>query len=117
MIEAVITDCEQGEKNLAKKNMIEVGKIIDLTKSIIIFDRGYSGIDLIWLSEKMGIKYIFRLQSINMIFVNGKKMQIIFYNFGKGKKKLIAINPKRSYIRKAYASGRNKYSTNIRYNM
>lgn len=49
-------------KNLAKKNIIEAGKIIDLTK-----------IDLIWLSEKMRIKYIFRLQSTNMIFVNEKK--------------------------------------------
>lgn len=66
MIDTVITDCEQSEKNLAKNNVIEAGKIIDLTKSIIIFDRGYPGIDLIWFLEKIGVKYIFRLQSTNM---------------------------------------------------
>lgn len=66
IIDATITDCEQGEKNLAKKNVTEAGKIIDLTKSIIIFDRGYPGIDLIWFLEKIGAKYIFRLQSTNM---------------------------------------------------
>lgn len=66
IIDAIITDCEQGEKNLAKTNVIEAGKIIDLTKSIIIFDRGYPGVDLIWFLEKIGVKYIFRLQSTNM---------------------------------------------------
>lgn len=66
IIDAIIADCEQGEKNLAKKNVTEAGKIIDLTKSIIIFDRGYPGIDLIWFLEKIGVKYIFRLQSTNM---------------------------------------------------
>lgn len=66
IVDAVITDCEKGEKNLAKSNVIEAGKIIDLKKSIIIFDRGYPGVDLIWFLEKIGVKYIFRLQSTNM---------------------------------------------------
>lgn len=66
IIDAIITDCGQGEKVLAKAHIKEVGKIIDLTKIIIIFDRGYPGIDLIYFLEKLGVKYIFRLQSTNM---------------------------------------------------
>ena len=66
MIDAIITDCGQGEKELAKINIKEAGKLIDLKKSIIIFDRGYPGLDLIWFLEKLGVKYIFRLQSTNM---------------------------------------------------
>ena len=66
MIDAIITDCGQGEKQLAKEHIKAAGKIVDLRKSIIIFDRGYPGIDLIWFLEKMGVKYIIRLQSTNM---------------------------------------------------
>lgn len=66
MIDAIITDCGQGEKNLAKLNIQEAGNIIDLNKCIIVFDRGYPGLDLIWFLEKLNIKYIFRLQSTNM---------------------------------------------------
>lgn len=61
MIDAIITDCGEGEKELAKRNIENAGKIIDLEKSIIIFDRGYPGIELIWYLEKLKIKYIFRL--------------------------------------------------------
>ena len=56
MVDAIIADCEQGEKRLAKKNLENAGKIIDLQKTILIFDRGYPGIDLIWFLEKMGAK-------------------------------------------------------------
>lgn len=63
MIDALIKDCGEGEKELAKKNIENAGEIIDLEKSIIIFDRGYPGIDLIWYLEKLKIKYIFRLQT------------------------------------------------------
>lgn len=66
MVDAIIKDCEKGEKNLAKINIEKAGQIIDLKKCIIIFDRGYPGLDLIWFLEKMGVKYIFRLQSTNM---------------------------------------------------
>ena len=56
---------------------------------------------------------------IAMIFVNSKKKKYELYDIilEKAEKNLVAINPNRSYIRKAYTSGRNKYSTNIRYNM
>ena len=66
MIDAIITDCGRGEKQLAKEHIKAVGKIVDLRRCIIIFDRGYPGIDLIWFLEKIGVKYIFRLQSTNM---------------------------------------------------
>ena len=63
MIDALIKDCGNGEKELAKKNIENAGKILDLERCIIIFDRGYPGIDLIWYLEKLKIKYIFRLQT------------------------------------------------------
>lgn len=63
MIDALIKDCGEGEKELAKKNIENTGKIIDLERCIIIFDRGYPGIDLIWYLEKIKVKYIFRLQA------------------------------------------------------
>ena len=63
MIDALIKDCGEGEKELAKKNIENTSKILDLEKCIIIFDRGYPGIDLIWYLEKLKIKYIFRLQT------------------------------------------------------
>lgn len=63
MIDALIKDCGDGEKELAKKNIENAGKIINLENCIIIFDRGYPGIDLIWYLEKLKIKYIFRLQT------------------------------------------------------
>lgn len=63
MIDALIKDCEESEKELAKENVKNAGKIIDLEKTIIIFDRGYPGIELIWYLEKLKAKYIIRLQS------------------------------------------------------
>lgn len=63
MLDALIKDCNKGEKKLAKENIENVSKILDLHNCIIIFDRGYPGIDLIWYLEKLKIKYIFRLQT------------------------------------------------------
>lgn len=63
MIDALIRGCGEGEKELAKENIENASKILDLEKCIIIFDRGYPGIDLIWYLEKLKIKYIFRLQT------------------------------------------------------
>ena len=63
MIDALIKDCGEGEKELAKKNLENTGKLIDLERCIVIFDRGYPGIDLIWYLEKLKVKYIFRLQT------------------------------------------------------
>lgn len=63
MLDALIKDCNKGEKELAKENIENFSKILDLQNCIIIFDRGYHGIDLIWYLEKLKIKYIFRLQT------------------------------------------------------
>lgn len=60
MLDALIKDCVEGEKELAKKNIENTSKILNLKNCIIIFDRGYPGIDLIWYLEKLKIKYIFR---------------------------------------------------------
>nr|MBP3680772.1 transposase [Clostridia bacterium] len=67
MLDALIKDCNKGEKELAKENIENFSKILDLQNCIIIFDRGYHGIDLIWYLEKLKIKYIFRLQKKCMI--------------------------------------------------
>lgn len=72
MIDAIITDCTQGEKKLAKENIDKAGEILDLSKCLLIFDRGYPGIDLIWKLEKRGIKYIFRLNG--MMYLKEKKL-------------------------------------------
>lgn len=63
MLDALIKDCGEGEKELAKKNIENTSQILNLKKCIIIFDRGYPGVDLIWYLEKLKIKYIFRLQT------------------------------------------------------
>lgn len=63
MLDALIKDCGKGEKELAKRNIENTSKILNLENCIIIFDRGYPGIDLIWYLEKLKIKYIFRLQT------------------------------------------------------
>nr|MBP3681413.1 transposase [Clostridia bacterium] len=59
----LIKDSSKGKKELAKENIENISKILDLQNCIIIFDGGYPGIDLIWYLEKLKIKYIFRLQT------------------------------------------------------
>lgn len=46
MIDALIKDQGKGEKELAKKNIENAGRIINLENCIIIFDRVYPVIDL-----------------------------------------------------------------------
>lgn len=75
MVDATIENCSKGEKELAKLNIKQAGKILDLEKCVIIFDSGYPEIDLIWYLEKLGVKYIFRLQSTNMYEKEKKKMK------------------------------------------
>jgi len=63
IVNALITDCVVGEDALAYRNMENAKEIVDITKSILIFDRGYPSIELIMYLEDIGAKYIFRLQS------------------------------------------------------
>jgi len=63
IVNALIADCVQGEDVLGYKNIENAQEIVDLTKSIIIFDRGYPSVELIMHLEERGIKYICRLQS------------------------------------------------------
>lgn len=72
MIDALIKDCGTSEKELAKMNVENASKILDLNKTIVIFDRGYPGVDLIWYLEKIKVKYIFRLH--NQMYEREKRL-------------------------------------------
>lgn len=63
MIDAKIDKYSISEKELAKNNIKEMLKILKDKKVIIIFDRGYASLELIYLLDKLGIKYLFRLRN------------------------------------------------------
>ena len=77
MLDALIKDCNKGEKELAKENIENISKILDLQNCIIIFDGGYPGIDLIWYLEKLKIKMnlenLHNLLTIWQIQLNSQK--------------------------------------------
>lgn len=52
MLDALIKDCGEEEKELAKKNIKNIHKILNFKNCMIIFDKGYLGIKLIWYLEK-----------------------------------------------------------------
>lgn len=62
MVNAIIKDCKTSEKTLCYENIEKTEEIIDLKKSIIIFDRGYPSMGLVLYLEEKGIKYICRLK-------------------------------------------------------
>ncbi len=55
MINALIRGCNEGEEKLAKENIENAKEIVDMKRSIIIFDRGY------------GVKIDFGHESVEMI--------------------------------------------------
>ena len=64
VIDAQIDKFKGSERELAKKHIAELvltltGEI-ELEKVIILFDRGYPSIEMIYLLQEIGIKYIFR---------------------------------------------------------
>ena len=64
VIDAQIDKFKGSERELAKKHIAELvltltGEI-ELEKVIILFDRGYPSIEMIYLMQEIGIKYIFR---------------------------------------------------------
>lgn len=64
VIDAQIDKLKTPERELAKKHITELimtltGEI-DLKKIIILFDRGYPCIEMIYVLQEIGIKYIFR---------------------------------------------------------
>lgn len=64
VIDAQIDKFKGSERELAKKHIAELvltltGEI-ELEKVIILFDRGYPSLEMIYLLQEIGIKYIFR---------------------------------------------------------
>ena len=64
VIDAQIDKFKVSEREIAKKHIAELvltltGEI-ELEKVIILFDRGYPSIEMIYLLQEIGIKYIFR---------------------------------------------------------
>lgn len=62
MIDSQIDKYDIPERDLAKKNIEKMINILGENKSIIIFDRGYFSIELMYYLEKRKIKYLFRLK-------------------------------------------------------
>jgi hypothetical protein len=63
IIDSSISSLSVGESVLAFENIQEADEIIDLKKSIIIFDRNYASAELILLLLKKESHFIFRLKS------------------------------------------------------
>lgn len=65
VIDSQIAPLRTSEKELAQINIAEmidiIGNRIDLSKVIIIFDRGYPSTEMIGLLDELGVKYLFRL--------------------------------------------------------
>ena len=73
VIDAQISKSNTSERELAKihvKNLNEIlkeiGKKEIIKKIIIIFDRGYPSIEMIYMLEQMGIKYLFRAKKSSL---------------------------------------------------
>lgn len=64
VIDAQIDKLKGSERELAKRHIAELVMTltgeIELEKVIILFDRGYPSIEMIYLLQEIGIKYIFR---------------------------------------------------------
>jgi len=74
MVNVKVNPYESSERDLAKANIEEAINNILNFKPIIIFDRGYPSIDLIYFLQKNKIKYVIRLQdSIYLKEINAMK--------------------------------------------
>lgn len=65
MIDSKIDRYDSSERELAKENIDEMLTILKGKKSILLFDRGYFSIELMYYLEKRGLKYLFRLKKNN----------------------------------------------------
>ena len=63
MMNIEIAPYASDERELAQKNIEHLKKAHPDKKVLIIFDRGYPSINLLYYLEKEGIKYIIRLQN------------------------------------------------------
>lgn len=73
VIDAQIEKHNASERDLAKLHVMELVKIFSeldlihkLEKTIIVFDRGYPSIEMIYFLDEIGIKYLFRNKKENL---------------------------------------------------
>ena len=78
VIDSQIAPLKTSEKELAQiniANMVDIiGDRVELSKIIIIFDRGYPSTEMVGLLDELGVKYLFRLSS-NTFKENVKQMK------------------------------------------
>lgn len=66
IVDSILDRYTSPERNLAKENIKEMNKLIDSKiPKIIIFDRGYPSLGMMYLLECMKIKYLFRIPNKN----------------------------------------------------
>lgn len=63
MLNIEIEPYASDEREVSKKNIMQLKKVFPNKKFLIIFDRGYPSIDMIYFLEKNNLKYLIRLQS------------------------------------------------------
>ena len=73
VIDSQINKSNTSERELAKKHVRNLEEILDemgktelIKKMIIIFDRGYPSIEMIYMLEQIGIKYLFRAKKCSL---------------------------------------------------
>lgn len=66
IVDSILDKYTSPERKLAKENIKEMNKLIDSKiPKIIIFDRGYPSLSMMYLLECMKIKYLFRVSTKN----------------------------------------------------
>ena len=72
-VDSIIDKYTKPERDLAKENIEKMNKLIDnKIPKIIIFDRGYPSLGMMYLLDSMKIKYLFRIPDKN--FKNEQKL-------------------------------------------
>lgn len=73
VIDAQISKSNTSERELAKIHVKKLNEILEeigkkeiIEKIIIIFDRGYPSIEMIYMLEQIGIKYLFRAKKLSL---------------------------------------------------
>ena len=61
VVDTQIAKYKTSERELARQNITEMMNLLGEQKKVVIFDRGYPSLEMIYDLTKMGIKYLFRL--------------------------------------------------------
>lgn len=62
VLDSILAKAKSSERDLLKKHIESLEQYIDLSKSILVIDRGYFSLEMLFYLEKKGIDYIFRLK-------------------------------------------------------